>query len=96
MARNSGSFEPWVTETETVSGSSSPNKVDIEYVQVSSPLTDLKPLTGLKPHKCPVCEGRGTVDLGFYSGVNHGSTSTVPITEQCHSCKGAGYLLIQG
>ncbi len=90
MARNPNSFKPWLAATETVSGSSSPNKVDIEYVQVG------EPLTGLKPHKCPVCEGRGTVDLGFYSGVNHGSTSTVPITEQCRSCKGAGYLLIQG
>ncbi len=47
-----------------------------------------------EPHRCPVCDGRGTVPLGFYDGtVDHsGTTTTVPHTENCRSCLGVGVL----
>jgi len=41
------------------------------------------------PHKCPVCEGRGTVPHNFYSGAI-ASSSIAP--ETCRSCKGEGVL----
>lgn len=42
--------------------------------------------------KCPVCDGRGTVSPGFYSGqFVVGSTSTE--REECRSCHGKGVLL---
>jgi hypothetical protein len=40
-----------------------------------------------RPHRCPVCEGRGAVPAGFYTGA---SPSTNP--ETCKSCLGAGVL----
>ncbi len=47
--------------------------------------------TGLKPHTCPVCEGRGTVPCGFYSHQEHfTSSSTSP--ETCKTCNGGGIL----
>ncbi len=36
--------------------------------------------------KCPVCEGRGTVDYAFYDGILNQSTAEV----QCRSCHGTG------
>lgn len=48
-------------------------------------------LSGAKsPHKCPVCEGRGTMQHGFYS---HGINSTTAINyETCRTCGGTGVL----
>lgn len=40
---------------------------------------------GKQPHKCPVCDGRGYVAPGFYSG-----PCTSATTEQCRSCEGKG------
>ncbi len=40
--------------------------------------------------KCPICEGRGLVPCGFYSGPLQ--TSTTP--EQCQPCRGAGILKV--
>lgn len=41
-----------------------------------------------QPYFCPVCYGKGFVDLGFY---NHGlSTSTNP--ETCRTCIGKGII----
>ncbi len=37
--------------------------------------------------KCPVCEGRGEVPMGFYLGQTAG-TSMSP--QQCRSCHGTG------
>lgn len=41
-----------------------------------------------RPHRCPVCEGRGSVPAGFYSaGLATGTNG-----EQCRACKGEGVL----
>ncbi len=46
-------------------------------------------IKGVKPHKCPVCDGRGEVSFNFYyvsdgpSPDNH---------KKCRSCKGEGVL----
>ena len=42
-----------------------------------------------KPHLCPVCQGRGTVEAGFYSRA--GSLSDLT-PEECKGCKGEGIL----
>ena len=44
------------------------------------------------PHVCPVCQGRGSVALGFYgttTGFWSGSNLT---TEPCRSCGGTGVI----
>jgi len=43
------------------------------------------------PHKCPVCEGRGILPLGFYNNYPHQSL-TYNIPETCKSCGGAGII----
>ena len=54
------------------------------------------PEINLKPHKCPVCEGRGEVGYNFYDSVRNGMNNFACAldTIECRSCKGAGYLLI--
>lgn len=43
----------------------------------------------MKPHRCPVCGGRGTVPCNFYTG----SASTTSTSEvECKSCHGEGIL----
>lgn len=42
------------------------------------------------PHRCPVCDGRGNVPYGFYSGQPVGSTTAAPLPEPCRSCAGSG------
>lgn len=39
------------------------------------------------PHKCPICNGTGSVPAGFYS---LGTNPTTSITEQCRLCTGIG------
>ena len=41
------------------------------------------------PFKCPVCEGRGQVPSGFYTGMG-GVVSTV--SERCQTCHGTGII----
>ena len=41
------------------------------------------------PHKCPVCEGRGTVAHNFYS---QSELSSNTAREQCKSCHGIGII----
>jgi len=41
------------------------------------------------PHKCPVCDGNGIVDTGFYTQTSGYWTSTGG-TEMCQACNGAG------
>ena len=41
------------------------------------------------PHRCPVCEGRKTVDPGFYTG---GGFTEGTNRETCQTCQGAGIL----
>ena len=50
-------------------------------------------MTPKRPHKCPVCGGKGIVPQGFYSttGYTWGSTSTAP--DQCRSCGGRGIVI---
>lgn len=43
-------------------------------------------------HRCPVCEGRGTVPHGFYSAFGALTNNTAP--ETCKSCEGKGYVAI--
>jgi len=42
---------------------------------------------------CPVCRGKGTVPVGFYE---HGSfsSSTATHSEDCRSCMGKGYIVL--
>jgi hypothetical protein len=42
-----------------------------------------------RPHTCPVCHGKGTVAMGFYSHTPFRlSDNTQP--EQCRTCHGRG------
>ena len=50
-----------------------------------------KKMYELKPYKCPVCDGRGRIEIGFYMNPNH--IVGVPVlTEPCIPCKGSGIL----
>ena len=41
------------------------------------------------PHRCPVCNGTGTVPYGFYLQI---SPTSVASFETCRQCKGEGYI----
>jgi len=46
----------------------------------------------MKYQKCPVCEGRGNVPVGFYNPYGLGTvSSTTP--EECKTCHGSGIIL---
>lgn len=76
------SNKDWATGTTTVPG-------DVEYVRVDPPEINLK------PHLCPVCEGRGLVGDDFYEWRYDATqlTATAPTNTACRSCNGAGYIL---
>jgi len=40
-----------------------------------------------KPYTCPVCNGKGEVGCGFYTGASIGTAN-----EKCRSCNGTGIL----
>jgi len=42
-----------------------------------------------QPYRCPVCEGRGTVESNFYSRATMSSTTD---NETCRTCHGAGII----
>jgi DnaJ-class molecular chaperone len=42
--------------------------------------------------KCPVCEGRGQVQAGFYMTTTGCFSSTSLTTEPCRSCEGRGWI----
>ena len=45
------------------------------------------------PHKCPVCNGRGTVSAGFYQPEEQGRYTLSSLApETCKSCKGKGVI----
>lgn len=89
MATDPNDFRPWLTEDEKVTATTDADNggawinYNAKIVQVG------EPITGLKPHKCPVCEGRGEVAWNFYSDIK-----TINPEFTCRSCKGTGYLLI--
>ena len=44
-------------------------------------------------HRCPVCNGNGSVPFGFYSGYGPGDTSSgIQPIETCRACTGKGIL----
>jgi len=43
----------------------------------------------MTPHKCPICNGNGMVDAGFYNQTSGYWTSTEG-TEACRACNGTG------
>ena len=67
------------------------NKKFNDYLKKEKPCPELNTKT---PHRCPICNGRGTVPRGFY-----GSTGTtcepdiaIIVPENCKSCHGIGIL----
>ena len=73
--------------TKTVSGNV--EGIDPHWIQAGDPVR------GLKPHKCPVCEGRGLVSPMFYEFGIDGTASPVHTTpQQCRACKGQGWLML--
>ena len=55
------------------------------------PLTKVLDPNGRVPYKCPVCEGRGNLPVGFYVPYSNGSSTTAAI-ESCRSCQGQGVI----
>lgn len=49
------------------------------------------PTYQLKPHICPVCNGKTTVPNGFYNTLG-ASSSTNSEPETCRSCNGKGII----
>lgn len=48
-----------------------------------------------EPDKCPVCEGRGTVPIGFYDSDADRIAATLMIYNElpkCRSCEGTGLI----
>lgn len=45
-------------------------------------------------HCCPVCGGNGQVDNGFYNHTGNTWVTSTTAPEQCRSCCGKGYILI--
>jgi len=43
----------------------------------------------MTPHKCPICNGNGIIDAGFYNQTSGYWTSTEGI-EACRACNGTG------
>lgn len=43
----------------------------------------------MTPHKCPVCSGRGVVDVSFYE-CNEYATGTAMYDVTCKTCHGTG------
>lgn len=47
--------------------------------------------SGQQPYRCPVCNGRGTVALGFYQRIPSPFTSSsTNEQESCRACSGSG------
>jgi len=46
----------------------------------------------MKYQRCPVCDGRGVVQKGFYSySINSSSSDTIP--DKCKTCNSKGIIL---
>jgi len=46
----------------------------------------------MKVEQCPVCNGTGSVPVGFYD--TEGLNYTIQIPEICRSCSGRGYVYV--
>jgi hypothetical protein len=44
------------------------------------------------PHKCPICEGRGIVQGGFYTSLPTSPSISTVVTEPCRACAGSGII----
>ena len=47
-----------------------------------------------RPHMCPVCGGNGIVSNGFYNHTGNTWVTSTTAPEQCRSCHGKGYVVI--
>ena len=45
---------------------------------------------GLRPHRCPICGGKGQVTAGFYAQTSGSCTVSSAAFEECRSCEGSG------
>lgn len=45
--------------------------------------------------KCPICEGTGFVQGGFYNAVPGGLKISVTSTETCRNCSGTGVVYVR-
>ena len=43
---------------------------------------------------CPVCNGKGKVDNGFYNQTSGNWSTASAEPEMCRSCSGKGYILV--
>jgi len=60
-------------------------------IRSSAIIYDPPPQRALVPYVCPVCAGKGQVDIGFYRQNASGQwTSSSTGLEQCRSCLGKG------
>lgn len=46
-----------------------------------------------KPHICPVCNGRGIVQRGFYDNSGWGDSITYENPKNCRACGGSGIII---
>ena len=49
----------------------------------------------MKPHRCPICDGRGIVPGGFYNATGETWTAT-NAAEPCRACNGIGIIYERG
>lgn len=47
----------------------------------------------MKPEKCPVCYGRGTVPATFYAKSEERAWAVDTSETECRTCHGKGYIL---
>jgi DnaJ-class molecular chaperone len=45
--------------------------------------------------KCPICEGRGNVEGGFYNSIPNCPTMALEALEMCRNCKGSGVVHVK-
>jgi hypothetical protein len=50
-------------------------------------------MTPKRPHRCPVCGGKGIVPNGFYSSPSSSWVGNSATPEMCRACTGAGVVI---
>lgn len=61
-----------------------PYNEDLTYYTVQSTIAQ----------RCPICDGRGIVQGGFYNSLG-GSVLSTNVTEPCRTCAGAGIIYVK-